>query len=172
MVAAHGDEVREFLERLPVRRPQHHQAPASAGRPAARLELRVRGRARAAGFDLRSVALSARALGRGGGAPAHGGDHAGLRHRTLPPLRRAGADDLRELRPVATLATGSATRAGWRARRWIAATGAAATFVSIPRADIGMWSLDHFNTGIRALKTNDLPAGPAFPRNGLCLRAG
>jgi len=39
---------------------------------------------------------------------------------------------------------------------WVAATGAAATFVSIPRADIGMWSLDHFNTGLRALKTNDL----------------
>jgi tetratricopeptide (TPR) repeat protein len=39
---------------------------------------------------------------------------------------------------------------------WAIATGAAATFVSIPRADIGMWSLDHFNTGLRALKTNNL----------------
>lgn len=40
---------------------------------------------------------------------------------------------------------------------WVAVTGAAAVFVSIPRADIGLWSLDHFNTGIRALKTNNFP---------------
>ena len=36
---------------------------------------------------------------------------------------------------------------------WIAATGGAACFVSIPRTNIGLWSLDHFNTGIRALRT-------------------
>jgi tetratricopeptide (TPR) repeat protein len=38
---------------------------------------------------------------------------------------------------------------------WIAATAAAASFVSMPRSDIGMWSLDHFNTGLRALKTGN-----------------
>ena len=38
---------------------------------------------------------------------------------------------------------------------WIAATGGAAWFVSIPRAEIGMWSLDHFNTGLRAVKTEN-----------------
>ena len=41
------------------------------------------------------------------------------------------------------------------ATAWVAATTGAAWFVSIPRADIGLWSLDHFNTGIRALKTQD-----------------
>ena len=39
---------------------------------------------------------------------------------------------------------------------WITATAGAAWFVSTPRADIGLWSLDHFNTGIRALKTEDI----------------
>ena len=38
---------------------------------------------------------------------------------------------------------------------WIAATSASAVFVSTPRSDIGMWSLDHYNTGLRALKTHN-----------------
>jgi tetratricopeptide (TPR) repeat protein len=38
---------------------------------------------------------------------------------------------------------------------WCAALAGAAWIVSLPRADIGLWSLDHYNTGIRALKTGD-----------------
>jgi Flp pilus assembly protein TadD len=29
-------------------------------------------------------------------------------------------------------------------------------FVTWPRGDIGLWSLDHFNTGLRAFKTDDI----------------
>jgi tetratricopeptide (TPR) repeat protein len=38
---------------------------------------------------------------------------------------------------------------------WSLATAGAAAFVSWPSRDNGLWSLDHFNTGIRALKTHD-----------------
>lgn len=41
---------------------------------------------------------------------------------------------------------------------WIIAVAVSASFVSISRGDIGLWSLDHFNTGIRALKTGDFAA--------------
>jgi hypothetical protein len=46
--------------------------------------------------------------------------------------------------------------------RWLAAGGygavaiAAAWFVSIPRGDIGLWSLDHYKAGIRATEAGDL----------------
>jgi hypothetical protein len=47
-------------------------------------------------------------------------------------------------------------------RRWLGAgvyilvAAAAAWFVSIPRADIGLWSLDHYKAGIRATATGNL----------------
>jgi tetratricopeptide (TPR) repeat protein len=51
----------------------------------------------------------------------------------------------------------------WLCRqRWLeplayaGATACAAVFVSWPRGDIGLWSLDHFNTGLRAQKTGNL----------------
>ncbi|MEQ1860309.1 MAG: tetratricopeptide repeat protein [Chthoniobacteraceae bacterium] len=51
----------------------------------------------------------------------------------------------------------------WLCRaRWLqplaysGATACAAVFVSWPRADIALWSLDHFNTGLRAFKTGNL----------------
>jgi tetratricopeptide (TPR) repeat protein len=57
----------------------------------------------------------------------------------------------------------------WQLKHWLenrrwpavagygAATAVAVWFVTLPRGDIGLWSLDPFNTGIRALKTNNLP---------------
>ncbi len=47
-------------------------------------------------------------------------------------------------------------------RRWLeplgytGATACAALFVSWPRGDIGMWSLDHYNTGLRAQRIGEL----------------
>ena len=46
--------------------------------------------------------------------------------------------------------------------RWLAASGygaaavGAAWFVSLPRGDIGLWSLDHYKAGIRATEAGDL----------------
>ncbi len=49
------------------------------------------------------------------------------------------------------------SRARWLAvGGYIAAAAAAAWFVSIPRGDIGLWSLDHYKAGIRATEAGDL----------------
>lgn len=40
--------------------------------------------------------------------------------------------------------------------KYLAAAAAAAWFVSIPRADIGLWSLDHYKAGIRATTAGQL----------------
>jgi hypothetical protein len=64
------------------------------------------------------------------------------------------------------------------AGRWPAAAlytvgvGAAAWFVSIPRADFGLWSLDHYKAGIHATELGQSGPRPAKARNSLCLRAG
>lgn len=48
---------------------------------------------------------------------------------------------------------------------WFVAGVAAASFVSTSRGNIGLWSLDHFNTGIRVLKTaHALEPGPLRAR--------
>ena len=49
------------------------------------------------------------------------------------------------------------TRSRWLpAGAYFAASIGAAWFVSIPRADIGLWSLDHYKAGIRATDAGDL----------------
>ena len=96
MAETHGGQIREFLERLPVRRPQHHQAvcaTTASFRPdcsfgfIAALGL--------AGLLPAIWRFPRAALGRGGGAAAHVRAAAGLRHRALPPRRRARLDDPR-----------------------------------------------------------------------------
>jgi tetratricopeptide (TPR) repeat protein len=48
-------------------------------------------------------------------------------------------------------------RSRWLAAAAYCATGAAAAwFVSIPREDVGLWSLDHYKAGIRATAAGDL----------------